>query len=133
MSFIKQNFLFLCSNAALIKSYSILSIIYAENFKYFNPKKWFLNSRKYDPGSSSRMLILTFYPSWIQGSKRHPIPSSTPSNVDVSPLPVPRAGYGLSTLLLIDTQLRSYTIHVWSYETFIVCKEVIDRYLEVET
>jgi hypothetical protein len=35
----------------------------------------FLSSRKYDPGCSSRIRILTFYPSgsWIQGSKRHRI------------------------------------------------------------
>jgi hypothetical protein len=25
-----------------------------KKFKYFNPKKWFLSSRKYDPGCSSR-------------------------------------------------------------------------------
>jgi hypothetical protein len=34
-----------------------------------NPKKLFLSSRKYDPGCSSRIRILTFYPSGIQGSK----------------------------------------------------------------
>ncbi len=27
----------------------------------FNPKQWFLSSRKYDPGCSSRTRILTFY------------------------------------------------------------------------
>jgi hypothetical protein len=36
---------------------------------YFNPKKWFRSSRKYDPGCSSRIQIpdpdLTFYPSRI--------------------------------------------------------------------
>ncbi len=41
-----------------------------KEFKYFNPKKWFLNSRKYDPGCSARIWILTFYPSRIRGSKR---------------------------------------------------------------
>jgi hypothetical protein len=35
-------------------------------FKYFNPKKWFLSSRKYDPGCSSRIQILTFYQSLIR-------------------------------------------------------------------
>jgi hypothetical protein len=35
--------------------------------------------------------------------------------------------------LLLDTQGRSYTIGVWSYETFIVIEIVIDRYLAVET
>jgi hypothetical protein len=33
-------------------------------FRYFNPKKWFLSSRKYHPGCSFR----------IQRSKRHRIP-----------------------------------------------------------
>ncbi len=31
-----------------------------KEFKYFNPKKWFLSSRKYDPSCSSRIRILTF-------------------------------------------------------------------------
>ncbi len=70
------------------------SRILFKEFKYFNPqksKKWFLSSKKYDPGCSSRIRMLTFshpgsripdpgvkkapYPgSRIQGSKRHPIP-----------------------------------------------------------
>ncbi len=39
-------------------------------------KKWFFSSKKYDPGCSSRIRMLTFsHPgSRIQGSKRHPIP-----------------------------------------------------------
>ncbi len=37
----------------------------SKNFKYFNPKKWFLSSRKYDPGCSSRIRIQTFFPSRI--------------------------------------------------------------------
>ncbi len=54
-----------------------------KEFKYFNPKKWFQRSKKYDSGFSSWILILTFYSSqipildprsWIQGSKRHRIP-----------------------------------------------------------
>ncbi len=35
----------------------------------------FLSSRKYDPSRSSRIRILIFYPSRIQGSKRHRIPN----------------------------------------------------------
>jgi hypothetical protein len=50
------------------------SWIRIKELKYFNPKKWFLSSRKYDPNCLSRIRILTFYPSRIQGSKRHPIP-----------------------------------------------------------
>jgi hypothetical protein len=38
-------------------------------FKYFNPENWFLSSLKYDPGCSSRIRILFFYPSQIQGSR----------------------------------------------------------------
>ncbi len=45
----------------------IVSIPDPGRINYFNPKKWFLSSRKYDPSCSSR--ILTFYPSRIQGSK----------------------------------------------------------------
>jgi hypothetical protein len=33
------------------------SRILIKEFKYFNPKKWFLSSRKYDPGCSSRIRI----------------------------------------------------------------------------
>jgi hypothetical protein len=29
----------------------------SKNFKYFNPKKWFLSSRKYDSGCSSQIRI----------------------------------------------------------------------------
>jgi len=52
------------------------SRIRIKEFKYFNPKKWFLSSRKYDPSCSSRIRILTFSPSRIPdpGSKRHRIP-----------------------------------------------------------
>jgi hypothetical protein len=32
-----------------------LSRIRIKEFKYFNPKKWFLSSRKYEPGFSSRI------------------------------------------------------------------------------
>jgi hypothetical protein len=41
-----------------------------------NPKKWFLSSKKYDPGCSSRIRMLTFYPSRIPDPevKRHRIP-----------------------------------------------------------
>jgi hypothetical protein len=41
-------------------------------------KKWFLSSRKYDPGCSSRIRMLTFYPSRIPdpGIKKPPDPGS---------------------------------------------------------
>ncbi len=52
------------------------SRIRMKEFKYFNPKKWILSSRKYDPGCSSRIWMLTLYPSRIPGSKRHRIPET---------------------------------------------------------
>ncbi len=33
----------------------------SKNFKCFNLNEWFLSSRKYDPGCSSRIRILTFF------------------------------------------------------------------------
>ncbi len=52
------------------------SRIRIKEFKYFNPKKWFVSSRKYDPGflSGSRIRILTIYPSRVAGSIIHRIP-----------------------------------------------------------
>ncbi len=46
-----------------------------KKFTYFTIKL-FLSSRKYDPASSSRILILIFYPSWIPdpGVKKAPDP-----------------------------------------------------------
>jgi hypothetical protein len=51
----------------------------SKNLSILTPKKankWLLSSKKYDPGCSSRIRMLTFsHPgSRIQGSKRHPIP-----------------------------------------------------------
>ncbi len=34
-----------------------VSRIRIKEYKYFNPEIWFLNSRKYDPGCSSRIRI----------------------------------------------------------------------------
>jgi hypothetical protein len=56
------------------------SRIRIKELKYFNPKKGFLSSRKYDPGFSSRIRMLTFYPSRIQGSKRHRISDPDPQH-----------------------------------------------------
>jgi hypothetical protein len=57
------------------------SWIHIKEFKYFNQKntkKWVLSSRKYDPGCSSRIRMLTFYPSRIPdpGVKKAPDPGS---------------------------------------------------------
>ncbi len=54
------------------------SRIRIKEFKYFNPKKFFLSYRKYDPACSSRIRILIFYPSRITdpGVKKAPDPGS---------------------------------------------------------
>ncbi len=36
-----------------------------QRIEVFKPKKWFLSSRKYDPGCASRIRLLIFYPSRI--------------------------------------------------------------------
>jgi hypothetical protein len=58
-----------------------------KEFKYFNPKEWFLSSRKHDPGCSSRIpdpdpdfLPIPDPGSRIQGSKRHRIPDPDPQH-----------------------------------------------------
>ncbi len=63
------------------------SQIRIKEFKYFNPEKWFLSSRKYDPGCSSWILdpFPDFLPlpdpgSRIQWSKRHRIPDPDPQH-----------------------------------------------------
>ncbi len=64
------------------------SRICIKEFNYFNPKKWFLSSMKYGPGCSSRIRILTFYPSRIPdpGVKKAPDPGSGSSTLlDSSP------------------------------------------------
>jgi hypothetical protein len=65
----------------------------SKNLSILTPKKakkWFLSSKKYDLGCSSRIQMLTFsHPgSRIQGSKRHPIPDP---------------GSGSATLIVIIT------------------------------
>jgi hypothetical protein len=55
------------------------SRIRIKELKYFDPKKWFLSSRKYDPDCSSGIRILIFYPSRIPdpGVKKAPDPGSS--------------------------------------------------------
>ncbi len=54
------------------------SRIRIKEFKYFNPKQWFLSSRKYDPGCSSRIRIPDpdFLPIPDPGVKKAPDPGS---------------------------------------------------------
>ncbi len=73
------------------------------------------------------------WPSVLLCSERKGPLSSTSSTVGCLPPHVPRAGYVPSTLLLLDTQPRSYSIRVWLYETLIVIETVIDRYLVFKT
>jgi hypothetical protein len=49
-----------------------------KRLKYFNPKKRFLSSRKYDLNCLSRIRVLTFYPSRIPdpGVQKAPDPGS---------------------------------------------------------
>ncbi len=63
------------------------SRIHVKEFKYrryFNPKKLFLSSRKFDPGCSYRIRI--FYPSRIQGSKEATDPGSGSGTLFTSPI-----------------------------------------------
>jgi hypothetical protein len=46
------------------------SRICIEELKYFNPKKWFLSSRKYDPGCSIRIPDPDFLPIPDPGVKK---------------------------------------------------------------
>jgi hypothetical protein len=68
------------------------SRILIKEFKYFNPKKakkWFLSSKKYDPGCSSRILDPNAYfrPSRIpdQGVKKAPNPGSGSATLVADP------------------------------------------------
>jgi hypothetical protein len=54
----------------------------SKNLSIFTQKQMVLSSRKYDPCRSSRSWILTFYPSRIQGSKRHWIPDPDPQPLE---------------------------------------------------
>jgi hypothetical protein len=61
------------------------SRILIKEVKYFNPKKskkWFLSSKKYDPGCSSRIQMLTFSHPGSRGQKgtQSRIPDPDPQN-----------------------------------------------------
>ena len=72
------------------------SRIRIKEFKNFKPKKnkkkWFLSSRKYDPGCSSRIRMLTFYPSRIPdpGVKKAPDPGSVTLHQRLNTDPYPK-------------------------------------------
>jgi hypothetical protein len=82
------------------------SRILIKEFKYFNPKKakkWFLSSKKYDPGCSSRIPDpdADFLPSRIPESKMHPIPDP---------------GSGSATLVLLDPMIQLKTATAFAIE-----------------
>jgi hypothetical protein len=61
------------------RSQFFLSRIRIKEFKYFNPTKWFLRFREYDPGCSSRIRILIFF--IYPGSRgQHRIPDLEPQH-----------------------------------------------------
>jgi hypothetical protein len=39
--------------------------MHIKEFKYFNPKKWFLSSQKYNPGFPSRIRIPDLDPDYL--------------------------------------------------------------------
>jgi hypothetical protein len=80
----------------------------SKNLNFSTPKKakkWFLSSKKYDPGCSSRIPDpdADFLPSRIQGSKRHPIPDP---------------GSGSATLVK-----GQFTILTWLFHRCRSCRE----------
>jgi hypothetical protein len=60
------------------------SRIRIKEFKLFNPTNLFLSSQKHDRGCSSRIRILIFYPSRIQGVKKAPYPGSATLFINVT-------------------------------------------------
>jgi hypothetical protein len=48
--------------------------MHIKEFKYFNKKKWFLSSQKYDPGFPSRIRIPDLNPDFL------PIPDPDPGS-----------------------------------------------------
>jgi hypothetical protein len=67
-----------------------------KNLRILTPKNcfWALGNmiRVVHPGSGSRIRILTFYPSWSQGSKRHRKPDPGPGSAT---LPTTKRRYSL--------------------------------------
>jgi hypothetical protein len=65
------------------------SRIRIKEFEYFNPKKLFLSSRKYDPGYSSRIRIPIFLPIPDPMAKKAPDPASGSATNVADPNPDP--------------------------------------------
>jgi len=78
----------------------------SKNLSILTPKKWFLSSRKYDPGCSSRIRMLTFYPSRI------PDPGVKKGTGSRIPDPDPQHWYSvihLSTIIRLSAHPSLYT------------------------
>jgi hypothetical protein len=99
-----------------------------KELKYFNPKKWFLSSRKYDPGCSSQILDPDPYflpildPGFrIQGSKSHrfPDPGST-TLLREARLLYPRYRYCMGSCNTITELAFNILVHLQTgSETFV--------------
>jgi hypothetical protein len=72
------------------------SRIRIKEFKYFNPKKWFLSSQKYDPGFPSRIQIPNPDPDFLP----IPIPNMDPGSQSWVPDPKSRDQKGTGSLIL---------------------------------
>jgi hypothetical protein len=64
----------LCGLVLRIRDVYPGSRIRIKEYRYFNPKKWFLSSWKYDQGCSSRIRILILLPIPDAGVKKAPDP-----------------------------------------------------------
>ncbi len=82
-----------------------------QRIEVFLTKKLFPSSWKYDPGGSSRIRILIFYPSRIQGSKRHLIPDPDPQQWIINKSFSDKSRYRLMALLYF--LLIIYSFRVW--------------------
>ncbi len=76
-------------------------------------------------------IICTMHMTSCPAPRMGPL-SSTPSTI-IFPLACTKSQLYACSLQRPTTQLRSYKVRVWSFETFIVCGTVIDRYIMVKT
>jgi len=86
----------------------------SKNFSILTPKKakkWFLRSKKYDPGCSSQIPDpdADFLPSRIQGSKRHPIPDPGSGSATLIYLMVSDM---VQKILSVGYNFITYSLHI---------------------
>ncbi len=87
----------------------------SKHLRYFNPKKCFPSSRKYDLGCLSRIRILTFYPSRIPdpGFKKAPDPGSR--------IRIRNTGISDKTISFINSQTWQLTRHIYTTDIKSCC------------